>query len=331
MDGSTQKPHTNDTGSAAAFPAGTRGWCIRLACELEASAPKPGNVHPGADFPDLSYAELVAAGAALAPAFHAAPRHRLGTTIRAAVAASRRVTRSNANLGIVLVAAPLAAVPEDEWPTAEAVARVLAGLVPADAHDCWAAIAEARPGGMGRRERWDVAAAPPDDLLAAMQAAADHDQIARLWARGYEPLFAGPVTDLERELLAGHDLGDAIVLAFLRQLAREPDSLIARKHGPQVADGVAARAAAVIAPGTRDWRSAARAFERDVVAGHGLPGFVAPPGGARPGAVNPGTTADLVAGALYILLVTGRLQTLIGPEPALNARVLRGAGGRPDA
>lgn len=330
MGGSTQKPHTIEPGSAAASQPGTRGWCIRLACELEASAPKPGNVHPGMEFPDLSHAELVAAGAALAPAFEAAPRQRLGATIRAAVVASRRVTRSNANLGIVLVAAPLATVPEGEPPSAEAVARVLTQLVPADALDCWTAIAEARPGGMGRRDHWDVAAAPPNDLFAAMQAAADHDQIARLWTRGYQPLFAGPVADLERDLVTGHDLGDAIVLTFLRQLAREPDSLIARKHGPQVADAVSERAAAVISPGSHDWRSAARAFERDVVAGHGLPGVVAPPGGVRPGVVNPGTTADLVAGALYILLATARLQALVGPKPVLGARVLPGVAGRRD-
>jgi len=292
---------------------------------LEASARKPGNVHPGLSFPDLTHAELLAAGAALAPAFTAAARSRLGATIHAAVTASRGVTRSNANLGIVLVAAPLAAVPEGEPPCPESVARVLSGLVPDDARDCWAAIAVARPGGMGRRDRWDVAGEPPADLLAAMRAAADHDQIARLWARGYEPLFDGPVTDLQTELLAGHDLEEAIVRTFLRQLAREPDSLIMRKHGPAVAAGVSARAASVIGHDAPDWRTATRAFERDLLAGR-VPGTVGmPSAGARPGALNPGTTADLVAGALYVLLVTGRLQDLVGPEPVLRSRTRRDA------
>lgn len=298
---------------APAFAPGTRGWCVAVACALEASAPKPGNVHPAVEYHDLAYGELVAAGAAIAVPLHDACRHPLGATIRAAVEASRRVTRSNANLGIVLAIAPLAAVPDGAPPTPAAVSRVLAGLGPADARECWQAIAAARPGGMGTRARWDLAGEPPADLLAAMQAAAAHDQIARLWARSYQPLFKGLVADLECELLAGHDLDAAIVRGFLRQLAREPDSLVLRKHGAVVAAAVSAGArAAIEAPS--GWREAARAFEHALLTGRGLPGHAAPPGGTRPGTINPGTTADLVAAALYVLLATGRLHELVGPD-----------------
>jgi triphosphoribosyl-dephospho-CoA synthase len=216
------------------------------------------------------------------------------------------VTRSNANLGIVLVVAPLAAVPDGTPLTPAAVAQVLAGLGPADAPDCWQAIRAARPGGMGTRDRWDVAGEPPADMLAAMRAAAPQDQIARLWAHGYGPLFSGLVADLEQELAAGHGLADAIVRGFLRQVAREPDSLIARKHGPAVAAAVSARARAVIED-SDGWREAARRLEQDLHTGRGLTGIVPPADGIRPGTINPGTTADLVAAALYVLLATGRL------------------------
>jgi triphosphoribosyl-dephospho-CoA synthase len=304
----------------AAFPPGTRGWCVALACTLEASAPKPGNVHPSVDYPDLSHAELVAAGHAIAAVLDSAPSRSLGATISAAVEASRSVTRSNANLGIVLAVTPLAAVPAGTSPTPAAARTVLATLDATDARSCYEAISLARPGGMGSRGRWDVAGAPPGDLLAAMCDAADRDQIARLWAHGYEPLFAGLVEDLDRELIAGHDLGTAIVRGFLRQLVREPDSLIARKHGRAVAAAVSARAGDVLAAGEAAWSEAARAFERDLWTGRGFADFVPPPGGARPGTINPGTTADLVAAALYVLLATGRLQELVGPQPTLASR-----------
>lgn len=303
-----------------AFPPGSRGWCVALACTLEASALKPGNVHPLVDYPDLSHAELVAAGGAIAGVLESADSRRLGATIRAAVATSRGVTRSNANLGIVLAVTPLAAVPVGVSPTPVAVKAVLTTLDAADARDIYAAIAVARPGGMGVRERWDVAGEPPADLLAAMRDAADRDRIAGLWGHGYEPLFAGLVTDLDRELCAGHDLGTAIVRGFLQQLAREPDSLIARKHGTPVASAVSARAGDVLAVGSAAWPEAVRAFERDLWSGRGFAGFVPPPGGARPGTINPGTTADLVAAALYVLLATGRLQELVGPQPTLGSR-----------
>lgn len=283
-------------------PRGGRGWCVAEACRLEATAQKPGNVHPGASFPDLDHAELVAAGRAIAPAIDAAPGSPLGRTILAAVRASRRVTRSNANLGIVLAVAPLASVPGDDGGRPfrpDEVAAVLARLTPEDAADTWHAIALAAPGGMGRRGRWDLAGPPPDDLLAAMAAAAPHDRIARLWTEGYGPLADGLVLDLLGEIAAGHTLGEAIVRGFLRQLAREHDTLVARRHGAEVAAEVSRRAAAVIARPGDSWREAAADLDRSL---------------RRPLRINPGTTADLCAAALYILLRDGRLAAG-GPDP----------------
>ena len=272
---------------AAACPRGGPGWCAAAACILEAAAPKPGNVHPGAAFPDLSHDDLVAAALAIAPAMDAAPHMPLGRTILDAVTAAVAVTRSNANLGIVLALTPLVAAPSPER-----VAEPLARLGPADAADAWRAIALARPGGLGTSDRHDLAAPPPADLLDAMRAAAERDQIARLWVTGYAGLFAGPVADLDGALAAGQALEEAIVLAQIRQLAREPDSLVARRHGPAVAADVSRRAREVLAAGPA-WRAAAASFDRSLRVPH---------------RVNPGTTADLIAAALYILLVDGRIR-----------------------
>jgi len=285
---------------------GGRGWCAAVASILEASAPKPGNVHPGAAFVDLSHADLVAAGIAIAAPLEDAATRPLGGTILAAVSAARAVAPSNANLGIVLAIAPLAAVPDPPvcdagpWhgaaplrPRPDDVAAVLARLTPADAADVWEAIRLAAPGGLGSSPRHDLAGPPPTDLLEAMRLAAARDAVARLWAEGYAPLHDGLVADITAALDAGTPLDDAIVGAFLAQLAREPDSLIARRHGPAVAADVSRRAAAVRGAGP----DALAAFDASL---------------RRPRRVNPGTTADLTAAALYILLRSGRLR----PPPA---------------
>lgn len=266
---------------AESCPAGGRGWSAAAASILEASVAKPGNVHPGADFPDLMYADLVAAGLAIAPAMERAADEPLGRTILAAVTAARTVTRSNANLGIVLAIAPLAAIPDHRVDTVAAAAEVLARLTPDDATDVWQAIRLAQPGGMGQSSQHDLAGSPPTDLLAAMRLAAPHDSIARLWAEGYESLLAGLVSDLKAAISRGTDLSDAIVPAFLAQLARTPDSLIARKHGLPVALEVSRRAAAA-----RDKPATIPEFDRFL---------------RSPRRLNPGTTADLTAAALYIL------------------------------
>lgn len=266
---------------------GSRGWCVAAACILEATVPKPGNVHPRAAFADLRYDELVAAGLAIAPVLGRAADAPLGATIETAVEASAAVTRTNANLGIILALAPLAAVAEPASPAG--VAAVLSRLTPADAAATYRAIARARPGGLGHTDRFDVSEPPPADLLAAMRAAAGHDSIARLWTEDYAPLFAGPVRDLAAALAAGGAIEDAVLDVFLMQLAREPDSLIARRHGRDVAATVSARAAAVLATPAADRHAAVAFLDRDL---------------RVPRRINPGTTADLVAAALYVVLRT---------------------------
>lgn len=290
------------SGPPAAAARLGRGEAAALACRLEATAAKVGNVHPAAAFADLSHDELVAAGEAIAAAIDRASAQPLGRTILDAVAASRRVTRSNANLGIVLAIAPLAAVPDGTPLSPVTAAAVLAATTPDDARDVYVAITLANPGGMGRRDEWDIAGPAPASLLDAMHAAADRDQIARLWACGYEPLFTGPVVDIAGEIELGLSLGAAIERGHLMQLAREPDTLIARKHGLAAARDVSARAAAVLAAG-HAWPAAAAELDRFL----------------RAHAMNPGTTADLIAAALYILLVTDRLTNLVGNSPSIDS------------
>lgn len=280
-------------GLPSSCPQGGRGWCAAAASVLETWVAKPGNVHPGASFPDLTYGDLVAAGLAIGPVLERAGTTPLGRTVRDAVAAARAVTRSNANLGIVLAIAPLAAGSRD-GPGGRTIAALVTGaatalsrLSPADARDVWEAISLARPGGLGTRSRLDVAGPPPDDLLEAMRLAAPLDLVARLWAEGYQSLADGLVADLASGLDAGLPLETAIVRTFLLQLAREPDSLIARRHGRDTAADVSRRAADAAAR-----PEAIPAFDTFL---------------RSPRRLNPGTTADLTAAGIYMLLWTGRI------------------------
>lgn len=267
------------------------GEIATAASLLEATARKPGNVHPAAAFADLCYADLQAAAWAIGPPLDRAGREPLGQVIHEAVTAARAVSQSNANLGIVLAVAPLAAASAtggDLSPTA--VRRVLATLDRTDAAAIYQAIRSSGAGGLGQRSLHDVAGPAPASILAAMQAAAARDpsdSIAALWAGGYEPLWAGPVADLAEFEAAGCGWEETIVRAALRQLARTPDSLIARRHGLPAAIEVAGQARAIADLSGSDWTAAVARFD------HGL---------RVPRRLNPGTTADLIAAALYIHL-----------------------------
>jgi triphosphoribosyl-dephospho-CoA synthase len=102
---------------------------------------------------------------------------------------------------------------------------------------------------------------------------------------------------LEEGRARGWSLNDSIVHAHIRQLAAEADSLIARKCGQRVAEQSQAMAGGVLdsgSPGDESYHSALADFD-----------FWLRSDGHRR---NPGTTADLVAAALFVLLREGRLE-----------------------
>ncbi len=85
----------------------------QVACILEATARKPGNVHRLADFRgDARYVDFLLSAAAIGDAFEAAPRLGIAATVHEAVVATRRVVASNTNLGMILLMAPLAVAAE---------------------------------------------------------------------------------------------------------------------------------------------------------------------------------------------------------------------------
>lgn len=160
----------------------------QLACLLEASAPKPGNVSPGVSFHDTRYEDFLASAAAIAPAFLDVAQQSLGDTIRRAIDDTRAWTGTNTNLGIVLLLAPLAHAAFESSPASlrERVRRVIARTTIADAAAVYGAIRLARPGGLGDSPTADVAASPTVTLAEAMELAADRDGVAREYVTAFE-------------------------------------------------------------------------------------------------------------------------------------------------
>src|SRR4051794_19812589 len=173
------------------MPAGSQnlelpiGQCATLACLLEATAPKVGNVHRGADFDDLTFNDFLVSAVLIGPAMEAAGSLGVGRAVYDAVSAARTCVSTNTNLGMALLIAPLAAVPRSESLATSNVSRVLHGLRADDCRLVYEAIRLARPGGLGKVASMDVADQPPQDLLAAMRAAADRDLVARQYAEDF--------------------------------------------------------------------------------------------------------------------------------------------------
>ncbi|MBA3483180.1 MAG: triphosphoribosyl-dephospho-CoA synthase [Pirellulales bacterium] len=274
----------------------SKGVQATLACLWEATAPKPGNVYRGADFDDLTYADFVTSAAVIGPILNETPPLGVGATVLAAVAATRDAVGTNTNLGMMLLITPLAAAAMDR-PLSEGVAEVLRDLSVEDANQVYAAIRLAQPGGLGRVDNADVNApeALQITLREAMALAAGRDLVARQYVND----FAEVRWTADRIAAAATEqpLGEAIVRAYLELLAKHPDSLVARKCGPEVATQVSAGAATVLAalPHGEDAYHASRA-EFDF--------WLRAEGNRR----NPGTSADLIAAALFTLLREQRIK-----------------------
>jgi triphosphoribosyl-dephospho-CoA synthase len=262
---------------------------VQVACVLETSAPKPGNVTPAHDFADTTYADMVRSGLALGPVFARAGQRRVGELILDGVRATARVAPANTNLGIVLLLAPLAraaATRSADETLRAAVERVLADLDVPDADAAFAAIAQARPGGLGEAPEHDVREPARIDLRAAMVAAADRDSVASEYATGYMIVFGTALPVLQDALDDGARTLDAIVDLHVTLLSELPDTLIARKAGASAAEAVTAAAREVRA-GTRPLAE----FDASLR--------------TPDNRLNPGTTADLVCATLVAAQLSG--------------------------
>jgi triphosphoribosyl-dephospho-CoA synthase len=270
------------------------GVLAEAACLFEARARKPGNVHPGAAFTDMTYDDFARSAATIRPIFDRAASLTVGQLVLEGVQATRSVHGKNTNLGILLVLAPLA---KAEHPTQSALKTVLASLTQHDAVLVYEAIRLAQPGGLGQTAEQDVHEFPTVTLREAMRLAADRDLIARQYASSYHDLFTQLLPILETGLADHAPLEQAIIQTHLTSIAILRDTLILRKCGQAIAEEAQRRAQQVLEAGwpvSETGCAAVRNFDR----------WLRADGHRR----NPGTTADLIAGVLFLSLRRGSIE-----------------------
>ena len=257
------------------------------ACLAELDAPKPGNVHRFASGHRMEVADFIRSAEASA-AHIAATGARVGSRVRSAVDATLKAVGQNTNLGIILLCAPLAAAEAEDAPLGLALARVLDGLDRTDAQDVFAAISAANPGGLGRAPRHDVNAPVVATLREAMAEAAERDRIARQYVTAYDDVFSLGLPALETARQRHSDPRWSTLAVYLTFLAAAPDTHIARKFDPGVAEAVRREAV--------NWREALTATRDPEEISEGLLTWDRE---LKSGGINPGTSADLTVATLF--------------------------------
>ena len=287
----------------------------QIACLLEVSAPKPGNVNRYADFDDARLEDFLLSAVAIGPAIEMCATAPVGQAILRAVRDTQELVSTNTNLGTILLFVPLAKAYHRLGTASEGGERarglrgelraVLEGMTVEDTCLVYAAIRAARPGGMGRVEREDISQEPTLPLQQAMALAQDRDTIAREYCTAYAVTFQVGLPALMAARRAGADLPTAIVQTFLTLLARVPDTLIWRKRGEEAARLASERARHVLELGgamTQAGQAALRQLDAELRdARHAL---------------NPGTTADLTAATIFLALLQEGMDFLHAPHLA---------------
>lgn len=268
-------------------PERTIGRLAQLACAWEVLARKAGNVCPGREFPDLTVNDFLSSAAAIAPVLDQAPGQPLGVTILRCIEETRKVVSTNTNLGIVLLLAPLASVPLEQ-PLQPGLAQVLAQTTLEDSRNAYAAVRLAKPGGLGTVKEQDVRDEPTLPLREVMRLAMFHDFIAAQIGMDFDLVLGLIVPMLVARIENRHNIEHGIVETQLELLSGLRDSLILRKADSNEESKV--RHTARTIGGMDTPQSRQRFVDFDA--------FLRSDNHVR----NPGTTADLIAAALFVAL-----------------------------
>ncbi|MEF8778474.1 MAG: triphosphoribosyl-dephospho-CoA synthase [Natronomonas sp.] len=266
----------------------------QLALLLEVSGtPKPGNVDRYREYDDLRFEQFMAgAVGALSGLRMAADGTSIGTAFERAIGGMSQQSGGNTQFGALVMLAPLVRAAAMGRLTPDGATAVVEETTVEDACDFYRAFdhvdvaVEDPPEGIDdldvRRGSGAVEAIRERSLTLSdiMELSAERDGVAAEWVSGFERSFEAATW------LCSDDgpIYRRAARVFLRLLAAEPDTFVVTRNGEATAREATRRARAAL-EGTEDPEALAKEFvERDI---------------------NPGTTADLTAAALFIALESG--------------------------
>ena len=265
-----------------------------LALLLEVSStPKPGNVDREREYPDLRFEHFVAGAVGAREGFEgAAGGGAVGESFRRAVAGMSEQSGGNTQFGAILLVTPLVRAAGSGDLSESGIERVVAGTTVEDAANFYRAFeyvdvaVDDAPG-----EMTDLDVRRGEDAVPAvhergitfgelMEQSAGVDGVAAELTEGCPRTF-----DVAETIAGGTGpVTERAARAYLDALASEVDTFVVTQHDRETAEEVRRRAAAA----------------RD---GHEDPDTLAAEFVER--GINPGTTADIVAGGLFVALERG--------------------------
>jgi triphosphoribosyl-dephospho-CoA synthase len=301
----------------------------QFAMFLDILTPKPGNVHRYQDHPDTRFVHFAASITRLGHPLYQAARwgfqqatanessSGFGELLKNSVQASMEPHGKNTLLGTILLIIPLAIASGYDIPRSTLsisslrsnLTRLLEETTVDDAVALIRTLQIASPGGaIPKTEQWtskpqafDFQSPHTIDLIRREQytlrdlqsLASTYDLVAEEYITNFSYTFETVYPQLKASLNRHPRIEDVVLVTYLWMLSHRPDSFVQRKAGPKVAEKVRKRAKKlhtkiVKAPESR-WLKLIKPFDE----------YLRSEGSK----LNPGTTADLLSGALFLALL----------------------------
>ena len=276
------------------------GQAAQLACVLEASTEKPGNVTPKHDFPDTKYEDFISGSIALGESVEDAAYqgylagkgeisvHDIGIgelMLEGVGAVMDSHEGGNTHLGTLMLFIPIAAAAGmcmgrggDMSALKKNIKTIVEESSNEDTYCFYSAIKEAGAGGLSKLREESMS------FYELMKYSASKDMIAEELANGLGVIFNLGLPSFEAYYLEEEDIRKALLKTYLLILSKYPDTFITKKSSLEKSKLVSGMAAKVMAG-----NMPLEAFDAELRMQ-----------GSR---LNPGTTADIVSAILFIWLL----------------------------
>ena len=260
------------------------------ACSKDVEVIKPGNVN--IDYPHsdtTAYNFLRSAHDSCRSLFR--QDLSLGERIYHSVTDSRKNTRVNTNLGIVILISPIiqGLLTSTKTTFRSALKDVIKTSRISDTNLLCRAINSINPGGLGEREEMDTNSLPKVTLKTIMDKSAKYDRLSYQYSTGYSDIldFIVPRIIEHKKYIENTDF--LLSLVFLEILSEIPDTHISRKFNEKIAKKTSNEARDLIKIINTE-RSRKKAISRICQLDYEY----------KNKGINPGTTADLLLSGVMI-------------------------------
>ena len=261
-----------------------------FACKKDIEVLKPGNVSLKSPHHDTSAHDYIESS--IYSSHHLFNiNYSLGERVFNSVKATKKIVKTNTNLGIILLCAPIihSLINYDNVSIRDSLETSINQSNGDDTLLISESINLAKPGGLGKSMKYDTKSLPKINLMKIMQYSSKYDRISYQYAHKFTDIFDFIVPCIKFHRKYSRSYEHSLALTFLEILSKIPDSHISRKFGDKISKKTSNEANDLLKILDKDdsWDLASKHLKSLDYE-------------YKKKGINPGTTADLLVAGLMV-------------------------------